>query len=67
MMNNPALPQSDLDFCRELIAKSRWIFAKTMPQNPHYYMLRKESTSDAEFVRFLEIIRQYGYRYKYEG
>jgi hypothetical protein len=66
-MDNAVMPQSELDFCRELIAKSRWIFAKTMPQNPHYYMLRKEYASDAEFVRFVEIIRRYGYRYQYGG
>ena len=65
-MENKLMPYEDLQFIGNLIEKSRWIFAKTMPQNPHYYMLRKES-DDSEFVRFVEIIRKYGYRNKYEG
>jgi hypothetical protein len=60
------IPYDDWLFITELIQRSRWIFAKTMPENPHYYMLRKES-DDGEFVRFVEIIRQYGYQYQYEG
>ena len=63
-MDNKLMPYADLQFIGEMIDKSRWIFAKTMPQNPHYYMLRKESV-DAEFVRFVELVRKYGYRYKF--
>ena len=63
-MDNKLMPYSDLQFIGEMIEKSRWIFAKTMPQNPHEYMLRKESI-DEEFVRFVELIRKYGYRYKF--
>lgn len=53
------IPAADLEFLRDLIARSRWVFAKTMPQNPHWYTLRKEAT-DAEFVRFVELIREHG-------
>jgi hypothetical protein len=60
------IPYEDWLFVNDLIRRSRWIFAKTMPENPHYYMLRKESNDD-EFVRFAELIRQYGYQYQYEG
>jgi SAM-dependent methyltransferase len=63
-MDNKIMPYEDWSFIGDLIERSRWIFAKTMPQNPHFYMLRKESV-DAEFVRFVELIRKYGYRYKY--
>lgn len=63
-MDNKFMPYDDWMFIGELIDKSHWIFAKTMPQNPHYYMLRKES-DDNEFVKFVELIRKYGYRYKF--
>ena len=63
-MDNKIMPYADWKFIGEIIEKSRWIFAKSMPYNPHYYMLRRESI-DEEFVRFAELIRKYGYRYKY--
>ena len=65
-MDNKYMPYDDLQFIGQIIKESRWIFAKTMPDNPHYYMLRKESI-DGEFVRFVELIRKYGYRNKYGG
>ena len=37
-----------------------------MPENPHYYMLRKEC-GDVEFVRFAELIRKYGHCQIYQG
>jgi hypothetical protein len=58
--------QDDWLFIDDLIQRSHWIFAKTMPENPHFYMLREE-TDDTEFVRFVEIIRKLGYREDYEG
>jgi GTPase Era involved in 16S rRNA processing len=61
-----SMPVEDESFIRNLISRSHWIFAKTMPENPHYYMLRRE-TDDGEFVRFVEIIRKFGYRQNYEG
>lgn len=64
MMDNQFMPFEDWQFCQKIIEKSRWIFAKTMAQNPHFYMLRKES-DDAEFVRFVLLIRKYGFRMKY--
>jgi hypothetical protein len=66
-MDSQLMPQNDREFVGRLIEKSNWHFAKTMPQNPHYYMLRKECPQDDDFVRFVEIIRQYGYRYQYGG
>ena len=37
-----------------------------MPENPHYYMLRKEC-DDNEFVRFVRLIRKYGHQQIYKG
>jgi len=44
------------------ITGNRWTFAKTMPQWPHEYVVRGEtSTPEAEFVAFAEHIRVAGY------
>ena len=64
-MDNKYMPYEDLKFIGEMIEKSNWIYAKSMPQNPHFYMLRKEVADDTEFVRFVKLIREYGYRYKF--
>ena len=46
---------------RDIIAGSPWRFAKTMPQIPHWYTLRKQAPSDENFVAFVELIRSHGY------
>ena len=50
-----------------MLLGQKWIFAKTMPHNPHEYTLRKLWTSDADFVHTVEYIRAYGYRASYQG
>ncbi len=42
-----------------------WVFAKTMPTNPHWYTVRKSWADDGAFVRAVEAIREHGYRVKY--
>ena len=49
------------------LAAAHWIFANTMPENPHEYTLRREWTSDADFVRAVLFIREHGYRNLFEG
>lgn len=44
-----------------LLLTQQWIFAKTMPQNPHWYTLRKRWSRDEEFTWVVQQIRQYGY------
>ncbi len=46
---------------RRLLLAQRWIFARTMPENPHEYTLRREWESDADFVWVVEQIRAHGY------
>lgn len=48
-----------------LLQQQEWIFAKTMPQNPHFYTLRKKWAVDSEFVWVVEQIRLQGYKQKY--
>jgi hypothetical protein len=49
------------------LAAQRWIFAKTIPENPHEYTLRREWRSDTGFVRAVRFIRDHGYRNLFEG
>jgi len=50
---------------RALLAH-RWIFARTMSENPHEYTLRREWEDDA-FVRVVRYIREHGYRAVFKG
>lgn len=48
------------------IANHEWTFAKTMPQIPHWYTLRRNAKRDEDFaafvqeIRFRGIVRQFG-------
>ena len=48
------------------INSANWIFAKTMPENPHEYCLRRE-TDETDFEEFIKLIRKEGYEQLYEG
>ena len=50
----------------DLLAQ-QWIFAKTMPENPHEYTLRKNWPDDSRFIRAVEHIRAYGYKAWFKG
>ena len=61
------IPPADLQRVRDLLLAQQWIFAKTMPDNPHWYTLRKNWERDADFAWTVETIRRYGYEEIYEG
>lgn len=42
-------------------ALQEWIYAKTMPRNPHHYALRKNWGDDADFEATVRFIREYGH------
>jgi len=44
----------------DFIASHDWRFAKSMPKNPHYYVVRENCRSDNEFVEAVKFIRTYG-------
>lgn len=48
-----------------ILLSKRYIFAKTMSSNPHWYTLRKHWENDQDFVNTVQIMRKYGYREKY--
>jgi hypothetical protein len=50
-----------------LLEAATWRFATTMPDNPHWYTLRRTWARDEDFVWAVEQIRLRGYRHKYEG
>lgn len=52
------------DVARSLI-RAEWIFAKTMPHNPHWYTLRKKWTGPALFEDVVAYIREHGYTYRF--
>lgn len=44
----------------------RWIYARTMPDNPHEYTLRRDWQED-EFLIVVQYIREHGYQTRYQG
>ena len=42
------------------VQTQRWTYAKTMPQWPHEYVVRKNVSKDETFCRFVMTIRRYG-------
>jgi hypothetical protein len=43
-----------------------WTFAKTMPNNPHSYLVKSRCTDQQAFEDFVLHIRQHGYRLKFK-
>lgn len=55
------------DDLKKLLASQTWIFAKTMPENPHEYALREKWVGDDEsFINAVLFIREHGYRNKFK-
>ncbi len=48
------------------IKNNKWIFAKTMPSNPHSYIRRSKDNND-DFIYFVGFIRRFGKVYNYGG
>ena len=46
----------------ELLDAQEWTFAKTMPNNPHWYTVRKRWPNDQDFVDVVEHMREFGYK-----
>ena len=61
------IPPADLQRVSDLLLPQQWIFARTMPDNPHWYTLRNLWERDADFTWTVETIRRYGYEEIYEG
>lgn len=59
-------PSMDETWLRSFIASAEWVFAKTMPQSPHWYTLRRTNDEQA-FEHAVLDIRAYGYTRRYQG
>ncbi len=59
-------PARDYD-PRPYIAANHWVFARTMPDNPHEYVVIHDSTDPYEHLMFLEWIRSVGDIEHYRG
>jgi len=56
-----------LNLLGEVLLSRRWIYAKTMPQNPHWYTLRREWNDDALFDKTVQAMRKIGYKKLWHG
>jgi len=56
----------DEEWLREFISGAGWKFAKTMPQSPHWYTLRRDNTQ-SDFDRAVMAIRKHGFSSRYGG
>jgi hypothetical protein len=54
-----------MDELRSFVRESKWTFAKSMPQTPHEYTLRRDAKDEALFERVVIHIRQVGYQQKW--
>jgi hypothetical protein len=62
--------EAALSFMREFVGKRRWQFAKTMPNNPHWYTVRRwepVAAEVAEFEAFAALVRRFGYDEVFAG
>lgn len=49
------------------INANEWTFARTMPQNPHWYIVRAKCSSEEDFKGFVMHIRKHGYKVTFKG
>ena len=55
-----------LEEAERLLAQAPYTYARTMPQHPHHYTLRRDWI-DGSFDDVVRTIRRYGYTYRFHG
>jgi len=55
------------DKIKELLENASFVFAKTMPNNPHWYTLKKTWVNRFEFEEVAQYIRDNGYVEVFKG
>ena len=58
---------TDIDEVHDILEENKWVFAKTMPETPHFYTLRRTWRDEKEFESIVEYIREHGVKEKFEG
>ncbi len=53
----------------DLVQRGKWLYAKTCPEIPHEYLLKKDLDEKDKilFVEFVDFIRKHGYKKKFNG
>ena len=59
--------EPDIARIREFIDTHEWHFAKTMPEIPHWYCLRKDKGDIEEFTWFAKTIREHSIEGQFHG
>jgi hypothetical protein len=57
-------PPAQLPFARAFLAGCTFVFAKSVPKNPHSYLVRDRVKPElqADYRRFTGLIKKYGYK-----
>jgi len=58
---------TDIDEVHDILEENKWVFAKTMPETPHFYTLRRTWSDEKKFESIVEFIREQGIKEKFEG
>jgi hypothetical protein len=66
-MSTPAEHDAEYEQVAAWLAEAKWVFAKTMPSNPHEYSARDDWADPREWWRVVRFIRTHGYTERWEG
>jgi hypothetical protein len=57
----PSLSSAETNFLRAFVSSRWWTFARTMPDNPHWYTVREWAPEqEDEFEAFVRLLRKHG-------
>ena len=59
--------KKDFIFLQKTLNENNFRYAKSMPEFPHWYTLRKDWSKDDEFIETVLLIRKYGKIERYWG
>jgi hypothetical protein len=63
-------PHELIEQARAFVARKQWIFAKTMPENPHHYVVlfHQQTEEDREgYSALRELITRHGWKRRWHG
>ena len=56
-----------IDEISNILEKSEWVFAKTMPETPHFYTLKRTWEDKKQFESVVVYIRKHGIKEEFAG
>jgi len=60
-------PEVQVKALSQVLEKHDWIFAKTMPKNPHFYTRKKDWDDPTLFIKCAHKIREFGKTEMFRG